>query len=204
MHEFGHVLHGVLSKADYVTQAGTSVKRDFVEAPSQMFEEWVRREEVLALFRQVCSECPVLSRDEIARLEGARRFGRATGFERQWQYATLDLTLSLEPQPVGPLWSRIERESPIAHLDGTFKPANFQHLVGGYAAGYYGYMWSQVLALDMLSGFEPALLDPRAGARYRDTILSQGGQDEEMAMVERFLGRKPSSDAFFREVTGKR
>ena len=204
MHELGHVLHGVLSKADYVSQAGTSVKRDFVEAPSQMFEEWVRREEVLALFKQVCSECPVLSRDEIARLEGARRFGRATGFERQWQYATLDLTLSMQPQPVGPLWTRLERESPIPHLDGTYKPANFQHLVGGYAAGYYGYMWSQVLALDMLSGFEPALLDPKAGARYRDTILSQGGQDEEMVMVERFLGRKPSSEAFFREVTGKR
>jgi thimet oligopeptidase len=204
MHEFGHVLHGVLSQADYVTQGGTSVKRDFVEAPSQMFEEWVRRVVVLALFKQVCADCPVLSREEIARLEGARRFGRATGFERQWQYATLDLTLSLDPQPVQPLWTRIERESPLGHLDGTYKPANFQHLVGGYAAGYYGYMWSQVLALDMLSGFHGALLDPREGARYRDTILSQGGQDEEMAMVERFLGRKPSSDAFFREITGKR
>jgi len=204
MHEFGHVLHGVLSKAEYLTQAGTSVKRDFVEAPSQMFEEWVRREEVLKLFKDVCSTCPVLSKDEIDRLEGARRFGRATGFERQWQYATLDLDLSMHPQPVGPLWAKIERDSPLGHLDGTYKPANFQHLVGGYAAGYYGYMWSQVLALDMLSGFHDALLDPKAGARYRDTILSQGGQDEEMAMVERFLGRKPSSEAFFREVTGQR
>ena len=204
MHEFGHVLHGVLSKAEYLSQAGTSVKRDFVEAPSQMFEEWVRREEVLKLFKEVCSTCPVLSKDEIDRLEGARRFGRATGFERQWQYATLDLELSLHPQPVGPLWTKIERDSPLGHLDGTYKPANFQHLVGGYAAGYYGYMWSQVLALDMLSGFHDALLDPKAGARYRDTILAQGGQDEEMAMVERFLGRKPSSEAFFKEVTGKR
>ncbi|HET7730437.1 MAG TPA: M3 family metallopeptidase [Usitatibacter sp.] len=204
MHEFGHVLHGVLSTAGYVSQAGTSTKRDFVEAPSQMFEEWVRREETLALFRKVCADCPVLSRAEIERLEGARKFGRAIGFARQWQYATLDMTLSLEPQPVGPLWTKIEAESPLGHLEGTYKPASFGHLVGGYAAGYYGYMWSQVRALDMLSGFGGALLDPKAGARYRDTILSQGGQDEEMAMVRRFLGREPSSDAFFKELTGSR
>jgi len=204
MHEFGHVLHGVLSTAEYSSQAGTSTKRDFVEAPSQMFEEWVRREETLALFRKVCADCPVLSREEIERLEGARKFGRAMGFARQWQYASLDMTLSLEPQPVAPLWTKIEASSPLGHLDGTYKPANFGHLVGGYAAGYYGYMWSQVLALDMLSGFGNVLLDPKAGARYRDTILSQGGQDEEMAMVRRFLGREPSSDAFFKELTGSR
>ncbi|HUP29650.1 MAG TPA: M3 family metallopeptidase [Usitatibacter sp.] len=204
MHEFGHVLHGVLSTADYISQAGTSTKRDFVEAPSQMFEEWVRREETLALFRKVCADCPVLTRQEIERLEGTRKFGRAMGFARQWQYATLDMTLSLEPQPVEPLWTRIEASSPLGHLDGTYKPANFGHLVSGYAAGYYGYMWSQVLALDMLSGFGDVLLDPKAGARYRDTILSQGGQEEESVMVRKFLGREPSTDAFFAEITGKR
>jgi hypothetical protein len=72
-----------------------------------MFEEWVRREEVLKLFQQVCAQCPVLSRDEIERLEGARRFGRATGFERQWQYATLDPTLSLQPQAVNTIASAL-------------------------------------------------------------------------------------------------
>jgi thimet oligopeptidase len=204
MHEFGHVLHGVLSTADYLSQAGTTTKRDFVEAPSQMFEEWVRREETLGLFRKVCADCPVLTRAEIEKLEGARKFGRAMGFARQWQYATLDMTLSLDPQPVEPLWTKIEAASPLGHLDGTYKPANFGHLVSGYAAGYYGYMWSQVLALDMLSGFGDVLLDPKAGARYRDTILSQGGQEEESVMVRRFLGREPSADAFFAEITGKR
>ena len=204
MHEFGHVLHGVLSTADYVSQAGTTTKRDFVEAPSQMFEEWVRTEESLALFRKVCADCPALTKAEIDQLEGARKFGRAMGFARQWQYATLDMTLSMEPQPVAPLWTRIENASPMGHLEGTYKPANFGHLVGGYASGYYGYMWSQVLALDMLSGFNGKLLDAQAGGRYRDTILSQGGQEEEIVLVKRFLGRDPSSDAFFKEVTGKR
>jgi len=83
-------------------------------------------------------------------------------------------------------------------------PASFSHIASNYGAGYYGYMWSQVLALDMLSPFRKDMLDANVGRRYRDTVLSQGGQDEEMNLVKRFLGRKPSSDAFFAEITGKR
>jgi thimet oligopeptidase len=83
-------------------------------------------------------------------------------------------------------------------------PSSFSHIASNYAAGYYGYMWSEVLALDMLSAFGNDLLDPKVGARYRKTILSQGGQREEIDMVRDFLGREPSSDAFFAEITGKR
>ena len=83
-------------------------------------------------------------------------------------------------------------------------PANFGHLMGGYAAGYYGYMWSQVLALDMLSAFNGKMLDPTIGRRYRQSILEQGGQRPPQAMVESFLGRKPTSDAFYAEITGRR
>jgi thimet oligopeptidase len=83
-------------------------------------------------------------------------------------------------------------------------PASFSHIASSYAAGYYGYMWAEVLALDMLSAYKGNLLDPAVGRRYRDTILSQGGQEEEMDMVRKFLGREPSSDAFFAEITGKR
>jgi thimet oligopeptidase len=83
-------------------------------------------------------------------------------------------------------------------------PAGFSHIASNYAAGYYGYMWSQVIALDMLSAFKGDLLDPKVGRRYRDTILSQGGQAEEMDQVRKFLGRDPSPDAFFAEITGRR
>ena len=88
----------------------------------------------------------------------------------QWSYAKLDMMLSLEPQPVIPLWKKLEHESPLGHLEGTYKPANFQHIAsGGYASGYYGYMWSEVIALDMLSKFQPGhMLDPKVGTRYRD------------------------------------
>src|SRR6185312_16567017 len=76
MHEFGHVMHNVLSRVDYNPEAGTSVKGDFVEAPSQMFEEWARREQPLELFKEVCPGCPHLTHDEIARLDAARRYGQ--------------------------------------------------------------------------------------------------------------------------------
>ena len=204
MHEFGHVLHGVLSRTDYNSQAGTSVKGDFVEAPSQMFEEWARREQPLALFGKVCPECPQLTHDDIGRLEAARRYGQGIRYARQWLFATFDMALATDPQPPLAVWKKLESATPLGYVEGTSFPSSFSHIANQYAAGYYGYMWSEVLALDMLSPFKANMLDPRVGARFRDTILAQGGQQEEMAMVRRFLGRAPSSKAFFAEITGQR
>ena len=204
MHEFGHVLHGVLSRADYNPHAGTSVKGDFVEAPSQMFEEWARREQPLALFRRVCAGCPQLSSADIARLDEARRFGRGIRYARQWLYASFDMALSTDPQPPLAAWTALEAATPLGYVEGTSFPSGFSHIANQYGAGYYGYMWSEVLALDMLSPFKANMLDPKVGARYRDTILAQGGQEEEMNLVRRFLGRAPSNAAFFAEITGKR
>ena len=204
MHEFGHVLHGVLSRADYNSHAGTATKWDFVEAPSQMFEEWARREQPLEIFKEVCPSCPHLSRVEVERLDAARRFGQGILYGRQWLLATFDMALSTDPQPPLALWKNLEAATPLGHVEGTFFPASFEHIAGAYAAGYYGYMWSQVIALDMLSAFKKDMLDPKVGARYRDTILAQGGQEEEMKMVRKFLGREPSNEAFFAEITGKR
>ena len=205
LHEFGHVLHGVLSKTRYADQAGTSVKRDFVEAPSQMFEEWARREEPFALFAQVCPECPRLNREQIEQLDGARRFGRGVYFGRQWEFATYDMRLhSGRPPPALDAWIDLEKTMRLGYVEGSLFPAGFGHLMGGYAAGYYGYMWSQVLALDMLSVFDGQLLNPAVGRRYRQTILANGGQRQPHELVEAFLGRKPTSDAFYAEVVGKR
>jgi thimet oligopeptidase len=98
----------------------------------------------------------------------------------------------------------MESATPLGHVEGTMFPAAFSHIAAHYAAGYYGYMWSEVLALDMLSRFSGNMLDPRVGRLYRDTILAQGGQVEPADMVRKFLGREPSSEAFFREITGRR
>jgi len=205
LHEFGHLMHTVLSQADYAPQAGTNVMGDFVEAPSQMFEEWARREQTLALFKVVCPLCPQLSSDQIGRLDEARKVGRGVFYARQWLLAMYDMALSSEkPEPVMPLWKRMEGATPLGYVEGTMFPAGFEHIADGYGAGYYGYMWSQVLALDMLSAFDGNLLDPKVGKRYRDTILAQGGQAHPEKLVRNFLGREPDSRAFFAEITGTR
>jgi thimet oligopeptidase len=204
MHEFGHVLHNVLSSTEYNPHGGTATVNDFVEAPSQMFEEWVRREQPLALMKKVCPSCPQLTKDQIARLDAARRFGSGVRYARQWLYAAYDMALSTDPRPPLEVWKRMEAATPLGHVEGTMFPASFGHIASNYAAGYYGYMWSEVLALDMLSAFKRDMLDPKVGARYKEAILSQGGQDEAMNLVKRFLGRDPSSEAFFAEIAGRR
>ncbi|MGH6610974.1 MAG: M3 family metallopeptidase, partial [Burkholderiaceae bacterium] len=205
LHEFGHVLHGVLSKTRYADQSGTSVKRDFAEAPSQMFEEWARREAALKLFADICPECPRLTSEQIKQLDAARTYGQGIRYERQRQYAAYDMKLhtGAPPAPMS-AWAEIENKSRLGHVEGSLFPASFSHLMGGYAAGYYGYMWSQVLALDMLSAFDGKMLSPAVGKRYRQTILESGGQRRPDALVEAFLGRKPNSDAFYAEITGRR
>ena len=133
------------------------------------------------------------------------RFGRGIRYAQQWLYATYDMAMSIEPRPALAVWKQLEQATPLGHVDGTMFPAGFAHIAGsGYASGYYGYMWSEVLALDMLSPFKKDMLDPKVGIRYRDTILSQGGQVEEMDAVRKFLGREPSNEAFFAEIAGRR
>jgi thimet oligopeptidase len=119
--------------------------------------------------------------------------------------ASFDMALSMKPEEPLALWKRLEAAQPQGTNDFTLRPASFAHVAGsGYAAGYYGYMWSEVIGLDLLSAFEKNMLDPKVGARYRETILAQGGQEEEMEMVRKFLGREPSNKAFLEEVSGKR
>ena len=204
-HEFGHVLHGVLSKARYVFQSGTAVKRDFVEAPSQMYEEWARRPESLALFAQVCPACKPVDPELIKRMNASRSFGQGIRYARQRVYAAWDMSLH-GATPVDPMaaWREIEVASPLGHVEGSMLPASFGHVIRGYSAGYYGYMWSEVLALDMLSRYGNNVMDREVGARYRKMILERGGEKHPAQLVQDFLGRKPSPDAFFMEITGQR
>ena len=205
LHEFGHALHGVLSKTRYADQSGTAVRLDFVEAPSQMFEEWARREQPLRVFSEVCPQCPELSAQQIEQLAAARRFGKGLQYGRQWLLASYDLSLHLgAPKPALATWEELEGASRLGHVPGTMMPASFGHLMGGYESGYYSYMWSEVLALDMLSAFDGNLLDPSVGRRYRSIILEAGGSRQPEELVEQFLGRKPNAKAFYAEITGNR
>jgi len=205
LHEFGHILHGVLSRTRYASHGGTNVERDFVEAPSQMYEEWGRKVEPLRLIRRYCSGCPEVDEALVKRLRAAHSFGRGIQYGRQHLYASYDMALFGERE-VDPMqeWIRMESETPAGHVSGTQFPGTFEHIVGGYGAGYYGYMWSEVLALDMLSAYGKNLMNPTAGRRFRELILARGGQRPAGEMVHEFLGRDPSPKAFFEEITGQR
>ncbi len=205
LHEFGHLLHTDLSQAHYATLSGTSVRHDFVEAPSQMFEEWTRRLEPLALMTNHCQDCPAVDAGLLARINQARRFGAGIQYARQHELASFDMQLA-GPKPGDPMatWINLEKATPLGYVPGTRFPAQFHHLLNGYAAGYYGYMWSEVLALDMASRWGANLLDAKVGRRYLDLVLSRGGEVPPQKMVHDFLGRDPSPAAFFAEITGKR
>ena len=206
VHEFGHVMHGVLSDTQYATLAGTSVQLDFVEAPSQMFEEWARRRESLALLPQFCKPaCPAIDEARLRQLSAARLYGAGIRYSRQHLYAAYDMAASGEtvPDPQAQ-WEKMEGETPLGYVPGTHFAGTFSHIISGYTAGYYGYMWSQVLALDMLSKFDGNLMDPVTGRRFRTTILAQGSQKPAAQLVRDFLGREPSNEAFIAEITGTR
>jgi thimet oligopeptidase len=205
LHEFGHILHGVLSRTRYASHGGTNVERDFVEAPSQMYEEWGRKTEALRLMRRHCAGCPEVDDALVKRLRAARSFGRGIQYGRQHLYASYDMAIFGERE-IDPMqgWIGMESETPAGYVPGTQFPGTFGHLVGGYGAGYYSYMWSEVLALDMLSAYGKNLMNPAAGRRFRELILSKGGQKPAAEMVREFLGRDPSPRAFFEEITGQR
>lgn len=205
LHEFGHLLHGTLSKTEYAALAGTSTRRDFVEAPSQMFEEWARSLEPLALFKNHCKDCPTVDAKLLDRLKQSKRFGAGIHYGRQYILAAFDMALaSATPGEALGTYKALEDASPLPNVPGTMFPSRFGHLMGGYAAGYYGYMWSQVLALDMATAWRGKLLDAKVSQRYLDKVLSRGGEVPADQLVRDFLGREPSPEPFFAQITGKR
>jgi thimet oligopeptidase len=201
LHEFGHALHSLLSTTRYADQGGTSVQRDFVEAPSQMLEDWVYDPQVIALFRDVCAECKPVPPALLARAKRAKEFAKGIYFARQHLYASYDLALyGREPRDPLRQWAAMEGATPLGHVPGSMFPASFDHIAGGYAAGYYGYLWSLVLAEDLRTAFAADKLDAAVGARYRSAILARGAEVLPAQMMQDFLGRPSDSKAFFKAL----
>jgi thimet oligopeptidase len=204
-HEFGHVMHGVLSETFYNQHAGTSVQLDFVEAPSQIYEEWARDPQALELLKAHCQGCPAVDADTLKRLNDSERFGRGIDYARQHLYASFDMNLAGKKGGRSlDVWKRLEGATPLGFVSGTEFPGTFGHITGGYAAGYYGYMWAEVIGLDMLSAWNGKLLDPEVGMRFRKTVLARGGELPAKDIVQEFLRRPVNSQAFFEEITGNR
>ena len=177
------------------------VLRDFVEAPSQMLEQWVYDPKVLEVMREVCASCPPVPEALLAQAKAAKRYGKGMAYARQWLYAAFDLTMhgADAPEPMA-LWTRMEGATPLGHVHGTMFPAGFSHVAAAYGAGYYGYLWSEVVAADLRTAFGTDLLDPNVGERYRSTVLANGAQVLPQELVRRFLGRDGNSQAFYADL----
>ncbi|CAN5882089.1 M3 family metallopeptidase [soil metagenome] len=203
-HEFGHILHQVLTTAELVRFSGSSTERDFVEAPSQIMEHWTWQPEVLSTFARHHETDEPIPTELVEAMVEARNLNIALSTLRQVHFGVLDMGLH-GPGAAGTDLDDIHRRSTEVALlplhEGTFFPASFSHMVGGYDAGYYGYLWSEVYGDDMFSRFEAVgVTDPSVGAEYRRHILETGGSRDAADLLVGFLGRDPSNEAFLRKL----
>jgi thimet oligopeptidase len=200
-HEFGHLLHHVLGgHTRWAGQSGVATEWDFVEAPSQMLEEWVWDPEVLALFAREGEGGAPIPAELVRRMRAADEYGKGLMVRQQMFYAAVSLELHRrEPRGLDTtalVADLMERHTPFRHVPGTFFHESFGHL-DGYSAIYYTYMWSLVIAKDLLGPFcEAGLLSPGPARRYRAAVLEPGGSRPAAELVRDFLGRPHSFDAF--------
>ncbi|KAG2069924.1 zincin [Suillus decipiens] len=206
-HEMGHVFHGLLSRTKYARFHGTSVARDFVEAPSQMLENWCWEPKVLEKMSSHYETQAPLSPQLIDKMIRSRYVNVGLFYLRQLFFAKFDLKVHVDKEATDytKLWNDL-RESVSLVKGGKAQPGQgtFGHIVRGYDAGYYGYTYSLVFAADMYATvFKKDPLNPALGKLYRDKILLMGGSRDEMDLLQDFLGRSPNSNAFLEEVFGK-
>ena len=199
-HEFGHCLHTILSESEMASFAGTSVERDFVEAPSQMFEEWVWTPETLKLFARHYETNEPMPDELIEGMISAKNLQSGMKTESQIFLGKIDQAYHTDEDgdvdTTQVAYDIYDDTRMYNHTPDTWFQGSFGHLTG-YQAGYYGYMWSLVYAQDMFQRFkELGMLNPEAGAYYREKILSKGGTEDSLDLVTDYLGREPNMDAF--------
>ncbi len=198
-HEFGHVLHHLLSESELSSFAGTSVARDFVESPSQMLEEWAWSKETLDIFAVHHETRKPMPKALHAAMLRSRGFGRGLQTQRQLFLSALDQAYHTRPLPFDTtkvLQEVNDAYTPFKYVEGTHFQASFGHLIG-YDAGYYGYQWALSIAQDLFTRFKKeGLLNAKTAADYRASVLAMGASDDEAKLVAKFLGRAPSEAAY--------
>ena len=199
-HEFGHLLHHVLAGGHEWTRfSGVATEWDFVEAPSQMLEEWAWDADVLRSFATDADGEPI-PRELVAKMRAAKDFGKGLYARTQMFYAALSYRLHQDvPDDITATMRELQaRYDVFGYVPGTHFFAAFGHLEG-YGSGYYTYMWSLVIAKDLFSAFDrDDLFDTTVAHRYRDRVLARGGSRDAADLVADFLGRPYSFDAFER------
>ena len=200
-HEFGHILHMSLTRAAFSRFSGANTEWDFVEAPSQIMQHWTWDPSVLARFARHYATGAPMPTDLAGQLARARFVNVGIKTAIQAFYGQVDLALHGEPTVPDPeeATRRTFEVTGMPYPEGTFFLAGFGHLLGGYDAGYYGYLWANVIGDDMFSRFTAdGLLSPEVGAAYRREILEPNGSRDADDLVRAFLGRDPSNAEFLR------
>jgi peptidyl-dipeptidase Dcp len=206
-HEFGHGLHGLLSKVTYPGQAGTNVRQDFVELPSQIMEHWAVEPVVLKHYARHYQSGEVIPGELVAKIRAAASFNQGFATTEYLAACYLDMAWHSPGDPADVAPGELERDA-LARIDlpATIAPryhsSYFQHIFSGsaYSAGYYSYLWAEVLDADAFEAFrEAGLFDPETAASFRRHILEMGGSEDPMELYRRFRGREPGLEPLLRK-----
>lgn len=207
LHEFGHSLHGILAEGRYPSLTGTSVPRDFVELPSQIMENWAYEPEYLDTFAKDYRTGEVIPDSLIQRIAATKNYLAGYSQVGQLRYGIMDMawhtltglpeegTVEFEKETVAPL-------TVIQGIEGSAFSPSFTHIFsGGYAAGYYSYKWSEVLAADAYSLFkEKGIFNREVAASFRDNVLSKGNSEDVAVLYKRFRGHNPEPEALMEQL----
>ena len=204
-HEFGHALHGLLSQCTYKSVSGTSVARDFVELPSQIMENWAFQKEVLADYARHYETGEVIPDSLVAKIEAAANFNQgfmttelaaASILDMKWH----ELTSAEGLDPMAFEKAACEEMGLIDEIIPRYRSTYFAHIFsGGYSAGYYSYLWAEVLDKDAFELFmQKGIFDKETAMSFRRNVLEMGGSDEPMDLYRRFRGADPDSGALLR------
>ncbi len=204
-HEFGHALHGLLSQCTYKSVSGTSVARDFVELPSQIMENWAFQKEVLADYARHYETGEVIPDSLVAKIEAAANFNQgfmttelaaASILDMKWH----ELTSAEGLDPMAFEKAACEEMGLIDEIIPRYRSTYFAHIFsGGYSAGYYSYLWAEVLDKDAFELFmQKGIFDKETAMSFRRNVLEKGGSDEPMDLYRRFRGADPDAGALLR------
>lgn len=204
-HEFGHALHGMLSNVQYRSQAGTSVPRDYVEFPSQVMENWMTQPEVLAQFAKHYQTGEVIPQSLVKKIQAASKFNQGFATVEYMAATKLDLDWHTITDFTPKDTAVFEAESLnnmclISEITPRYRSTYFAHIFsGGYSAGYYSYLWSDILGADAFEAFkEKGIFDKASADAFRNTVLSQGGSADPMTLYKVFRGKEAGIEPLLR------
>lgn len=205
LHEFGHALHGMLTECTYASLSGTSVYRDFVELPSQLMENWATQKAFLDGFAVHYETGEKIPAELIDKIIAAENYNAGYACLRQLNFGYLDMAWhTLETPFEGDVVAKevevMKQTQLLPYVANTASCPSFSHIFsGGYAAGYYGYKWAEVLDADAFAAFmEHGIFDQKTATLYYDNILKRGGTEHPMTLYKRFRGQEPSIDALLK------